>query len=44
MFAVLDPEDPLVGGSLYTSTIVISIGVIARVLYSEVVLWWEGPS
>ena len=34
---------PLVGGLLYTSTIVISIGVIASVLCIEVVRWWEGP-
>ena len=34
---------PLVGGSLYTSTIVISIGATAGVLYREVVCWWEGP-
>ena len=25
------------------STIVISIGAVASVLYMEVVLWWEGP-
>ena len=34
---------PLVGGSLYTSTIVISIGATAGVRYREVVRWWEGP-
>ena len=43
MSAVLDREGPLVGGSLYTSTIASSIGAIASVLYIEVVLWWEGP-
>ena len=34
---------PLVGGFLYISTIVISIGATASVLYREVVRWWEGP-
>ena len=34
---------PLVGGFIYTSTIVISIGGTASVLYIEVVRWWEGP-
>ena len=34
---------PLVGGFLYTSTIVISIGGTASVLYIEVFCWWEGP-
>ena len=34
---------PLVGGFLYTSTIVISIGGRASVLYIEVFCWWEGP-
>ncbi len=34
---------PLVGGFLYISTIVISIGATAGVLYREVVRWWEGP-
>ena len=34
---------PLVGGFLYISTIVISIGATASVLYGEVVRWWEGP-
>ena len=34
---------PLVGGFLYTSTIVISIGATAGVLYREDVRWWEGP-
>ena len=34
---------PLVGGFLYTSAIVISIGAIACVLYIEVIRWWEGP-
>ena len=33
----------LVGGFLYISTIVISIGATACVLYREVVRWWEGP-
>ena len=33
----------LVGGFLYTSTIVISIGGTASVLYIEVFRWWEGP-
>ena len=31
------------GGFLYTSTIAISIGATAGVLYREVVRWWEGP-
>ena len=31
---------PLVGGFLYTSTIVISIGATASVLYIEVFHWW----
>ena len=31
------------GGYLYTSAIVFSIGAIAGVLYREVVRWWEGP-
>ena len=31
------------GGFLYISTIVISIGATAGVLYREVVRWWEGP-
>ena len=34
---------PLVGGYLYTSAIVFSIGATAGVLYREVVRWWEGP-
>ena len=34
---------PFVGGFLYISTIVISIGATASVLYREVVRWWEGP-
>ena len=34
---------PLVGGYLYTSAIVVSIGATAGVLYREVVRWWEGP-
>ena len=34
---------PLVGGYLYTSVIVFSIGATAGVLYREVVRWWEGP-
>ena len=33
---------PLVGGYLYTSAILFSIGAIAGVLYREVVHWWEG--
>ena len=33
----------LMGGFLYTSTIVNSIGAIASVLCIEVVCWWEGP-
>ena len=33
---------PLVGGYLYTSAIVFSIGATAGVLYREVVCWWEG--
>ena len=33
----------LVGGYLYTSAIVFSIGATAGVLYREVVRWWEGP-
>ena len=37
------PKRPLVGGFLYISTIVISIGATASVLYREVVRWWEGP-
>ena len=36
-------KHPLMGGFLYTSTIVISIGATASVLYIEVVRWWEGP-
>ena len=31
------------GGYLYTSAIVFSIGATAGVLYREVVRWWEGP-
>ena len=34
---------PLVGGYLYTSAIVFSIGATAALLYREVVCWWEGP-
>ena len=34
---------PLVGGFLYTRTIVISIGATAGIHYREVVRWWEGP-
>ena len=34
---------PFVGGFLYTSTIVISIGGTASVLYIEVFRWLEGP-
>ena len=34
---------PLVGGYLYTSAMVVSIGATASVLYREVVSWWEGP-
>ena len=33
---------PLVGGFLYTNTIVTSIDDTAGVLYREVVRWWEG--
>ena len=36
-------KHPLVGGYLYTSAIVFSIGATAGVLYREVVRWWEGP-
>ena len=36
-------KHPVVGGLLYTSTIVISIGVIASVLCIEVARLWEGP-
>ena len=35
---------PLVGGFLYTSTTVISIGATAGVLYREVVWWVEGST
>ena len=41
--AVWNQEGPLVGGCFNISSIVISIRVIASVLYTEVVLWWEGP-
>ena len=34
---------PLVGGFLYTSTIVISTGGTASVLCIEIFHWWEGP-
>ena len=34
---------PLVGGYLYTSAIVISIGATAGVLHREVVRCWENP-
>ena len=33
----------LMGGYLYTSAIVFSIGATAGVPYREVVRWWEGP-
>ena len=36
-------ERPLVGGYLYTTAIVLSIGATAIVRYREVVRWWEGP-
>ena len=36
-------KHPLMGGYLYTSAIVFSIGATAGVLYNEVVRWWEGP-
>ena len=37
-------KHPLVGGYLYTSIIVFSIGATAGVIYNrDVVHWWEGP-
>ena len=35
-------KHPLVGGYLYTSAVIFSIGATAGVLYREVVRWWEG--